>query len=194
MKANVNFYSIIRKESAKTVASLNSIITDADVHWKNVEFRSMAAGVKERLTKKLAALGVDFSVSGLCGMPADYKRFIQERHAEFKEQAEYAARDRAWAYCAQHYVEIEYFLMRGAKLHFQFWTGSNSHRRLAYNSDKTLMDNIVKADPTVKYVIRNDAPRGGAAGEHYLYTGDKAWANCFLRRLSMEQDLSALRI
>lgn len=192
MKANVNFYAIIRKESAKTVAALNSIITDADAHWKAVEFRSMADGVKARLTKKLASLGVDFTVSGLCSMPADYQRFISERHAEFKEQAEYAARDRAWAYCAEHYVEIEYFLKRGAKLHFQFWTGSSSHKRLAYNSDKTLMDNIVKADPSVQYAIRNDAPRGGAAGEHYLYTGDRAWANRFMARLSMELELAAL--
>lgn len=192
MKANVNFYAIIRKESAKTVAALNRIINDADVHWKNVEFRHIADGVKERLTKKLAPLGVDFTVSGLCGMPADYKRFIAERHADFQEQAEYAARERAWTYCAEHYVEIQYFLMRGAKLHFQFWTGSNSHWRLAYTSDKTLMDNIVKADSTVQYAIRNDAPRGGAAGEHYLYTGDKAWANRFLSILSMQLEIAAL--
>ena len=192
MKANVDFYSIICKESAKTVAALNSIITDADARLKAIEFRCMADGVKERLTKKLATVGVDFSVTGLCGMPADYQRFITKRHAEFKEQAEYAAREKAWAYCAEHYVEIEYFLMRGAKLHFQFWTGSSSHKRLAYNSDKTLMDNIVKADPTIQYAIRNDAPRGGAAGEHYLYTGDRAWANCFMARLSMQLELAAL--
>lgn len=192
MKANVNFYSIIEKESAKTVAALNSILTEADARLKALEFRCMADGVKARLTKKLATVGVDFTVSGLCSMPADYQRFITERHAEFKEQAEYAARDKAWAYCAEHYVEIEYFLMRGAKLHFQFWTGSNSHRRLAYNSDKTLMDNIVKADPTIQYAIRNDAPRGGAAGEHYLFTGDRAWANCFLARLSMQLEIAAL--
>ena len=181
---NVDFYSIIRKESAKTVAALSHILTGADARLKNIEFRCMADGVKERLTRKLAVMGVEFSVAGLCSMPADYQRFITERHAEFQEQAEYAARDRAWAYCAEHYVEIQYFLMRGAKLHFQFWTGSNSHRRLAYNSDKTLMDNIVKADPTVQYAIRNDAPRGGAEGEHYLFTGDRSWANRFLARLS----------
>lgn len=192
MKANVDFYSIISKESAKTVAALSHILTETDAHLKAIEFRSMADGVKARLTKKLATVGVEFTVSGLCSMPADYQRFINKRHAEFQEQAEYAARDRAWAYCAEHYVEIEYFLMRGAKLHFQFWTGSSSHKRLAYNSDKTLMDNIVKADPTVQYTIRNDAPRGGAAGEHYLYTGDRAWANRFMARLSMELELVAL--
>ena len=181
---NVDFYSIIRKESAKTVAALSHILTEADARLKNIEFRCMADGVKERLTRKFAVMGVEFSVSGLCSMPADYQRFITERHAEFQEQAEYAARERAWTYCAEHYVEIQYFLMRGAKLHFQFWTGSSSHKRLAYNSEKTLMDNIVKADPTVQYAIRNDAPRGGAEGEHYLFTGDRAWANRFLARLS----------
>lgn len=192
MKANVDFYSIISKESAKTVAALSRILTVTDAHLKAIEFRCMADGVKARLTKKLATVGVDFTVSGLCSMPADYQSFINERHADFQEQAEYAARDRAWAYCAEHYVEIEYFLMRGAKLHFQFWTGSSRHKRLAYNSDKTLMDNIVKADPTVQYTIRNDAPRGGAAGEHYLYTGDRAWANRFLARLGRELELAAL--
>ena len=192
MKANVNFYSIIRKESAKTVAALSHILTETDARMKNIEFRCMADGVKARLTKKLAAMGVDFSVTGLCSMPADYQRFINERHAEFREQAEYAAREKAWAYCANHYVEIEYFLKRGAKLHFQFWAGSSSHKRLAYNSDKTLMDNIVKADPSVQYAIRNDAPRGGAEGEHYLFTGDRAWANRFMARLSMELELAAL--
>ena len=83
----------------------------------------MADGVKERLTKKLAVLGVDFSVAGLCGMPADYQRFINERHAEFQEQAEYAARERARTYCAEHYVEIQYFLMRGAKAAFPVLDG-----------------------------------------------------------------------
>lgn len=189
MKANVDFYSIFEKESAKTVAALSHILTEADARLKNIEFRRMADGVKARLTKKFATVGVEFSVTGLCSMPADYQRFITKRHAEFKEQAEYAARERAWTYCAEHYVEIQYFLMRGAKLHFQFWAGSGSHKRLAYNSDKTLMDNIVKADPTVQYAIRNDAPRGGAAGEHYLYTGDRAWANCFMARLSMQQEI-----
>lgn len=174
---------IIGKESAKTVASINKIVNGEpygdQAAWDKWHMSDIASGVKERLTKGFARLGLEFSAEALHQLSADDKKLIAAIHNDRVNGQNKAKEQKALKYCAAHYEEVRAWLLDGARLYFHKWTGTVPHKRLANTSDYTLWDNITNAFHC-HYTPGNDAPRGGRNGDYYAYSGTPQQAAEFM--------------
>ncbi len=181
--------NIIGKESAKTVASINKIVNGEpygdQAAWDKWHMSDISAGVKERLTKGFAKLGLEFTAESLHQLSAKDKKLIADIHNDRVNGQNKVKEQKALKYCAAHYEEVQAWFLDGAKLYYHKWTGSCSHKRLANTSDYTLFKNLIDAfHMTSKYYEQgNDAPRGGRDGDYYAYKGPRLHAVGFLLRL-----------
>ena len=180
--------TVISKESAKS--ALNRIVNGEpygdQAAWDKWHMSDISAGVKERLTKGFARLGLEFTAESLHQLSDDDKKLIANIHKGKLLRQDLAKEKKAMKYCAEHYEEVRAWLQDGTRLYFHKWTGTVPHKRLAYTSDYTLFKNMVDAfhmTESKHYARGNDAPRGGRNGDYYAYKGPQLSAEGFLLML-----------
>lgn len=170
--------AILSRESALTVNLINSLVNLQDWQrksneesWSNYYFGSLSTGVKNRLAKAFNKIGIEFTVPALRALSESEKKVIATEHELRCQKIADEVRRKALKYCLAHKDLVEKWLFDGYRLHVQQWSGSNRHKRLVGTAEGTLFDNIRAAFKGISVQEGNDAPRGGSAGQFYVYAG-----------------------